>query len=131
MIVGNTKYIVVTLSSTNYLQNVNYNALGVDYEKVTELVQLGNHSLNELDGGKVSIDTLIETLQTIKENGFNHVNIDYHCDHDELEVTGLSIASPTQDQLDVFLNMQNKKIEAEKQAKIKRLEEQLNKLKSE
>lgn len=131
MIVGNTKYIVVTLSSTRNLHCVDYNSLGVDYEEVTELVQLGKNSLNEFDGGKVSIDTLIETLQNIKQNGFNHVNIDYHCDHDELEVTGLSIEDPTQDQLDLHLAKQYAKIESEKQAKIKKLEEQLNKLKSE
>lgn len=129
MIKGNTKYIVVTKSVTQDLPCLDYNALGIDYEEVTELVQLGKHSLNEFDGGTVSINKLLKTLEFLKEKGFNHVNIDYHCDHDELEVTGLNISDPSEEQLDTHLNKLNEKIDSEKQAKIKKLEEQLKELK--
>ena len=76
---------------------------GYDYENDQELVEIevGNGDVNN---APISIDTLINSLQELKEKGSTHVSLDYHCDHIGYEMTGYKIYLSTEDQITAYEN---------------------------
>ena len=101
---------------------------GYDYENDQELVEIevGNGDVNN---EPISIDTLIKSLQELKESGSTHVALNYHCDHIGYEMTGYKIYLSTEEQIKAY--EEKLKIKREKELKLKALREEYNKIANE
>ena len=101
---------------------------GYDYENDQELVEIevGNGDVNN---APISIDTLINSLQELKEKGSTHVSLDYHCDHIGYEMTGYKIYLSTEDQITAYEN--KLAINQEKELKLRALREEYNRIENE
>lgn len=101
---------------------------GFDYETYDELVEIevGNGDVNN---EPINIDTLIESLQELKEKGSTHVALHYHVDHIGYEMTGYKIYLSTEEQIS---NYEEKlKIKREKELKLRALREEYDKIANE
>lgn len=81
------------------------------------------------DGNIIPIQKLKELIERAEASGANFVAIDYHSDHDEYEVYGYYVERMTQDEIDVIDAIKAENTKKANEAKIKRLEEQIEKLK--
>ena len=101
---------------------------GFDYENHQELVEIevGN---GDVRNEPINIDTLIESLQGLKEKGSTHVSLDYHCDHIGYEMTGYKIYLSTEEQINVY--EEKLKIKREKELKLMALREEYSKIANE
>jgi hypothetical protein len=102
--------------------------LGYDYENDQELVEIeiGN---GDVRNEPISIDTLIKSLQELKEKGSTHVSLDYHCDHIGYEMTGYKIYLSTEEQIKAYEN--KLAINQEKELKLRALREEYNRIENE
>jgi predicted TIM-barrel fold metal-dependent hydrolase len=99
-----------------------------------------NHNIHEdfvneqggyVEGILVKIDDVIEELNILKKEGVNYVNIDPDEDHEELNIRGFEIRLMNDEEIaERELTITKKKSELI-QEKIKRLERELENLKSE
>ena len=81
------------------------------------------------DGYPISINSLIEELTLLKNNGSNYVSINVNLDHHGYDLEGLEIIKSTEDEINLFLNLSKEK--NEKKKLIDELTLQLKKLKNE
>lgn len=101
---------------------------GFDYDTHSDFVELlkGNPDVrNE----PINIDTLLESLQGLKEKGSTHVSLGYHCDHMGYEMTGYKIYLSTEDQINAY-EVKMKAIR-EKNLKLNELAEQMREIQNE
>jgi ribonuclease HI len=98
---------------------------GYDYENDQELVEIevGN---GDVTNEPISIDTLIESLQELKQKGSTHVALNYHTDHIGYEMTGYKIYLSTEEQISSY--EEKLKIKREKELKLMALREEYNKI---
>jgi hypothetical protein len=98
---------------------------GFDYENDQELVEIevGN---GDVRNEPISIDTLIESLQELKQKGSTHVALNYHTDHIGYEMTGYKIYLSTEEQINAY----EEKIKArrEKNLKLEALREEYSRI---
>jgi hypothetical protein len=47
----------------------------------------------------IKIETLIRILQEMRDLGSTHVELDYHCDHNEYNLTGFHISESTEEEI--------------------------------
>lgn len=85
------------------------------------------------EGYPVKIDTMIDLLTYLKNEGANYVELDYHVDHYEYEMTGLNIEVASNDLVKSYesTNNEKSKLEAEYQEIVKKateLRKQISKL---
>jgi hypothetical protein len=101
---------------------------GFDYENDQELVEIevGN---GDVRNEPISIDTLIESLQELKQKGSTHVALNYHTDHIGYEMTGYKIYLSTEEQINSY--EEKLKIKREKELKLMALREEYNKIANE
>jgi hypothetical protein len=101
---------------------------GFDYENDQELVEIevGN---GDVRNEPISIDTLIESLQELKQKGSTHVALNYHTDHIGYEMTGYKIYLSTEEQISSY--EEKLKIKREKELKLMALREEYNKIANE
>jgi hypothetical protein len=101
---------------------------GFDYENEQELVEIevGN---GDVRNEPISIDTLIESLQELKQKGSTHVALNYHTDHIGYEMTGYKIYLSTEEQINSY--EEKLKIKREKELKLMALREEYNKIANE
>jgi predicted butyrate kinase (DUF1464 family) len=101
---------------------------GFDYENDQVLVEIevGN---GDVRNEPISIDTLIESLQELKQKGSTHVALNYHTDHIGYEMTGYKIYLSTEEQINSY--EEKLKIKREKELKLMALREEYNKIANE
>lgn len=101
---------------------------GFDYETYDDLVEIevGN---GDVRNEPINIDTLIETLQELKQKGSTHVALHYHIDHIGYEMTGYKIYLSTEEQINTY--EEKLKIKREKELKLMALREEYNKIANE
>lgn len=104
--------------------------LGFDYDIDEDYHTLGD-TVYRAEADLVSLDVLISTLNTLKDEGANYVACDWHCDHGELKVHGFTFIVAPQEDVDAHLESVKAKTERKKEQEIKALEEKLKKLKGE
>ena len=118
------------------IENINHSEIdfliqsefGFDYETYDELVEIevGN---GDVRNEPINIDTLIDTLQELKQKGSTHVSLDYHCDHIGYEMTGYKIYLSTEEQINTY--EEKLKIKREKELKLRALREEYDKISNE
>jgi len=88
-------------------------------------------SYNDYYATPMPIDALKAHIDKVEEKGANFISIDWHCDHREYEITGLTIERETKSEKERaiedqrLINLSTKKIE------LKRLEGEIIRLKKE
>lgn len=75
------------------------------------------------ENSPMSIEILKKFIAKAESNGCNYVAIDYNCDHNEYELSGIEIHSATDSEIEV----ENKRIEEEKKNRIEKELERLDK----
>lgn len=118
------------------IENINHSEIdfliqsefGFDYETYDELVEIevGN---GDVRNEPINIDTLIDTLQELKQKGSTHVSLHYHVDHIGYEMTGYKIYLSTEEQINTY--EEKLKIKREKELKLRALRAEYNKIANE
>jgi len=86
--------------------------------------------LNYLEGGVVSIENMRKALDEFEKQGANYVNVDFHCDHNEVEVTGLIYRRSTDEEIALFIKSEEEKKENAKAEHIAKLEAEIERIKN-
>lgn len=86
--------------------------------------------LNYLKGGMISIENMRKTLDKFENQGANYVNVDFHCDHNEVEITGIIFSRSTQEEIDAYIKENLDKKEAQKAKEIARLQAEIERIKN-
>lgn len=76
----------------------------------------------------VNIDTLINSLETLKKMGSTHVSVDWHCDHLSYELYGYAVNYAEDHEIEDYQNKQ--KLKADKRKQITELQKQIVQLRS-
>lgn len=95
---------------------------GDSYEVIQEV--------NYLDGGMVSIENMRKALDEFEKHGANYVNVDFHCDHNEVEVTGVIFRKSTQEEVDVYTKEKLDQKTTQKTKEIARLQAEIDRIKN-
>jgi hypothetical protein len=95
---------------------------GDSYEVIQEV--------NYLDGGMVSIENMRKALDEFEKQGANYVNVDFHCDHNEVEVTGVIFRKSTQEEVDVYTKEKLDQKTTQKAKEIARLQAEIDRIKN-
>lgn len=88
------------------LDFVLYDEFGFDYEIYDDFVTI-EKGQGQADGFPVKIDQMIEKLQQMKNEGATHVEISYHCDHFDYEISGYKIETSSQEDINERNNGKN------------------------
>lgn len=91
-----------------------------------EVIQEANY----LDGGMVSIENMRMALDEFEKQGANYVNVDFHCDHNEVEITGVIFGKSTQEEIDAYIKEELDQKEAKKAKEIARLQAEIDRIKN-
>lgn len=91
-----------------------------------EVIQEANY----LDGGMVSIENMRKALDEFEKQGANYVNVDFHCDHNEVEVTGVIFRKSTQEEVDAYTKEKLDQKDAQKAKEIARLQAEIDRIKN-
>jgi hypothetical protein len=86
--------------------------------------------LNYLEGGVISIENMRKALDEFEKQGANYVNVDFHCDHNEVEVTGIIYSRSTDEEVASFIKSQEEMKEVEKAKHIAKLEAEIERIKN-
>lgn len=99
-----------------------------DHE-MCETIEVGNGSVyNHV----INIDTLIQSLQKMKESGSTHVAVDYHEDHIGYDISGFEIRHSTKEEIEAYQNAKIAKEEVDrKRADLQRQLRELDDIKGE
>jgi len=82
--------------TTEYLSaEMLYDILGNSEEQCKEIFEEDTNTLND----PIKIDSLRRLLNQLEQNGANYVSINYHSDHGELELSGLSVNLATEEEI--------------------------------
>ncbi len=81
------------------------------------------------DAFPIKIDHIISIFQKIKAKGATHVEMSYNCDHYGYDFSGYEIRKSTPEEIQEFVDAQNKMIEKHK--KIEDLQKQIKQIKNE
>ena len=103
-------------------------AFGFDYDYYDDIIDI-NKNKSSLDSEPILIDRLINILQELKNNGANYVQLEENCDHQGYDIEGFQIRLATTEEIENYYNKDKILEKSKKQEKIKRLEEELKKLK--
>lgn len=85
---------------------------------------------NYLDGGMVSIENMRKALDEFEKQGANYVNVDLHCDHNEVEITGIIFGRSTQEEIDAYIKEKIDQKEAQKEKEVARLQAEIERIKN-
>jgi hypothetical protein len=108
-----------------YVEPENEN--GYDWDSEDRYEEIG---YLQRDGGMVSIERLRKALDEFESKGANYVNIDYHCDHNEVEVTGVVYRTSTEKEIEDFIKAQEEKKEMQKADAIAKLKAEIDRIKN-
>jgi hypothetical protein len=108
-----------------YVEPANEN--GYDWDSNDRYEEIGSI---QRDGGMVSIERLRKALDEFESKGANYVNLDYHCDHNEVEVTGVVYRTSTEKEIEDFIKAQEEKKEKQKADAIAKLQAEIDRIKN-
>jgi hypothetical protein len=103
-------------------------AFGFDYDYYNDIIDI-NKNKSSLDSEPILIDRLINILKELKNNGANYVQLEENCDNQGYDIEGFQIRLATPEEIENYHNKDKILEEEEKKEKIKKLEEELKKLK--
>lgn len=103
---------------------------GLDWDVHSECKVMRDIYYRYHEAGLVPIEKLIGVLQSLKDSGANYVAVDWHEDHQELDITAVDFQLATEEQRKAFFDERDQNAEIRKAAQIKALEDQLKRLKS-
>ena len=109
-----------------YVEPENDHGFNWDSSDSYEVIQ----EVNYLDGGMVSIENMRKALDEFEKQGANYVNVDFHCDHNEVEVTGVIFRKSTQEEVDNYIKEELAQKEAKKEKEIARLQAEIDRIKN-
>ena len=96
---------IIHINSEELPDQMRVDILGRNYDNkpYNEIYDGNTNQLND----PIKIDVLRKFLDQLEEAGANYVSIDYHTDHQELELDGLFVGLASQEEID--LNIQKDK----------------------
>jgi hypothetical protein len=103
-------------------------AFGFDYDYYNDIIDI-NKNKSSLDSEPILIDRLIKILQELKVAGANYVQLEHNCDHHGYDIEAFNIRLATLEEIENYHNKDKILEKKRKQEKIKKLEEELKKLK--
>ena len=106
-----------------------YKEFNVDREN-EDTVAYVNEEFGNAEGYPISIDHVIGILNSLKDKGATHVEMNYHCDHIGYEFSGYEIKNASPDEIEKEVKRKQEVFEAEKEKLIKDLEERIEKIKN-
>ena len=109
-----------------YVEPENDHGFNWDSNDSYEVIQ----EVNYLDGGMVSIENMRKALDEFEKQGANYVNVDFHCDHNEVEVTGVIFRKSTQEEVDNYTKEKLDQKDAQKTKEIARLQAEIDRIKN-
>lgn len=124
-------YIKTKFIDKLYLESRPEEDMGFNYDEHDDFVNQVEGKQGYIVGGLVKIDEVIKNLQTLKEAGSNYVDIDFHEDHQELEIMGFDVHRMSEKEILEYELSIRKNDSERKQKEISELEAKLQKLKSE
>lgn len=92
-------------------------------------LEFSDNNVYQSDAGIIPIQKIKELIDKAEASGANFVAIDYHCDHVEYDVYGYHVERMTQEEIDALEVKKAEKKKTINEAKIKQLEEEIEKLK--
>ncbi len=101
---------------------------GFDWDSDDKYLEIVTTDCSE--GGLVLISKLREALDEFEKIGANYVNINYHCDHNEVEVTGVSYRKSTEIEIKNYNDMLLLKKENDKKRAIDKLNAEIARIES-
>lgn len=124
-------YVTKTLignDNQSELDFVLYDDFGFSYDTHDEFVEIQKGKGYYADSTPIKIDDMIKILQSLKEKGATHVQIEDHCDHQGYDISGFEIRLSNQEEVHEYENM--RKVEMEKKQRVLELENEINKIKN-
>ena len=103
-------------------------AFEFDYNYHNDIIDI-NKNKSSLDSEPILINRLISILQELKNNGANYVQLEENCDHRGYDIEGFQIRFATPEEIENYYSKDKILEKKRKEEKIKRLEEELKKLK--
>jgi hypothetical protein len=82
------------------------------------------------DAEVIKIDRVIEQLQNMKDKGCNYMTMEYHCDHIGYMFAGFKISEASEEEVKTYKKKIEEKEILKREQEIKRLQEQLDKVKN-
>ena len=123
-----TQYFTQKILKTEqfYVEPENDHGFNWDSGDSYEVIQ----EVNYLDGGMVSIENMRKALDEFEKQGANYVNVDFHCDHNEVEVTGVIFCKSTQEEVDNYTKEKLDQKTTQKAKEIARLQAEIDRIKN-
>ena len=98
---------------------------GFNYEEFDDLVEI-QKGHGHADAYPIKIDRMIQALESLKNLGATHVELEYHCDHIGYDITGYEIKLSSNEDIERYVNA--KDLEEKKRLKKQDLLRQLKEL---
>ncbi len=125
-------YITKTLVETENFSELDFkiqDKFGFDYENENDFITIENGIGNTGEAFPIDIDTMIDTLKSMKDKGATHVEIEHHVDHIGYDISAFNIRKSSDDEIKIQIDKSIKNSEKEK--KLRELYEQINKIQKE
>jgi hypothetical protein len=124
-------YVTKTLignDNQSELDFVLYDDFGFSYDTHDEFVEIQKGKGYYADATPIKIDDMIKILQSLKEKGATHVQLEDHCDHQGYDISGFEIRLSNNDEIVEYEAM--RKVEMEKKQRVLELQNEINKIKN-
>ena len=108
-----------------------HESFGYTYEDDDPDFEFFKEGYGDVDTYPIDIDKVLNLLNSFKEKGATHVEMDYHCDHVGYLFSAYTLSLMSNEELKEINKIKNKKQEEEKQRQIILLQEEINRLKNE
>lgn len=124
-------YVTKTLignDNQSELDFVLYDDFGFSYDTHDEFVEIQKGKGYYADATPIKIDDMIKILQSLKEKGATHVQLEDHCDHQGYDISGFEIRLSNHDEIVEYEVM--RKVEMEKKQRVLEFQNEINKIKN-
>jgi hypothetical protein len=124
-------YVTKTLignDNQSELDFVLYDDFGFSYDTHDKFVEIQKGKGYYADATPIKIDDMIKILQSLKEKGATHVQLEDHCDHQGYDISGFEIRLSNHDEIVEYEAM--RKVEMEKKQRVLEFQNEINKIKN-
>jgi hypothetical protein len=124
-------YVTKTLignDNQSELDIVLYDGFGFSYDTHDQFNEIEKGKGYYADATPIKIDDMIKILQSLKEKGATHVQLEDHCDHQGYDISGFEIRLSTQEEIDEYEFKRTVKME--KRQRVLELQKEINKIKN-
>ena len=122
-------YVTKTLignDNQSELDFVLYDDFGFSYDTHDQFNEIEKCKGYYADATPIKIDDMIKILQSLKEKGATHVQLEDHCDHHGYDISSFEIRLSTQEEIDEYES--KRKAEMEKRQRVLELQKEINKI---